>query len=481
MATKSTMTTGAFLEKMLQVEPVLVADFFISNRIVFPKKIKMDIMKNALRAYVVKTRKECLTLDSRKNYRLLWFNIFTEFQLEMLLDEVHDREDIQMDYVRKVYLKILIQMKMNSMDSLKMFVTYLEDQPKIDEGTQLTGSMINTAFRDVFYEAEDEFEGVPKDKFRAIVHNSATQENLNILANKYGITIPEKFSGETLRDYVIQKLKNKGLLTDSLKDEILTAKISEVRKIAVENKIKNIITMNKKETIEYILERVWEDYKEPENQIVYEMSIPINPDEEKYSTLLLQYEQMGGDIQELKKELEQLGGDDRLVAESKLKEKEKELEETKAQLEDITKRFSVLEVRTGAELDNKLYNKFDDRSSYEGLDQQTINNYITNNYSFTDNSTQGEVADNIPEQEFADLNEINEDSESRDIIVANEDFNEQGKELALLEDEQHKLNLIEKLRLMANATGYSALLVTLYVLLMVGVGLAFFLILLAAI
>ena len=481
MATKSTMTTGAFLEKMLQVEPVLVADFFISNRIVFPKKIKMDIMKNALRAYVVKTRKECLTLDSRKNYRLLWFNIFTEFQLEMLLDEVHDREDIQMDYVRKVYLKILIQMKMNSMDSLKMFVTYLEDQPKIDEGTQLTGSMINTAFRDVFYEAEDEFEGVPKDKFRAIVHNSATQENLNILANKYGITIPEKFSGETLRDYVIQKLKNKGLLTDSLKDEILTAKISEVRKIAVENKIKNIITMNKKETIEYILERVWEDYKEPENQMVYEMSIPINPDEEKYSTLLLQYEQMGGDIQELKKELEQLGGDDRLVAESKLKEKEKELEETKAQLEDITKRFSVLEVHTGAELDNKLYNKFDDRSSYEGLDQQTINNYITNNYSFTDNSTQGEVADNIPEQEFADLNEINEDSESRDIIVANEDFNEQGKELALLEDEQHKLDLIEKLRLMANATGYSALLVTLYVLLMVGVGLAFFLILLAAI
>ena len=329
MATKSTMTTGAFLEKMLQIEPVLVADFFISNRIVFPKKIKMDIMKNALRAYVVKTRKECLTLDSRKNYRFLWFNIFSEFQLEMLLDEVNDREDIQMDYVRKLYLKILIQMKMNSMDSLKMFVTYLEDQQKIDEGTKLTGSMINTAFRDVFYEAEDEFEGVPKDKFRAIVHNSATQENLSILANKYGITIPEKFSGDTLRDYVIQKLKNKGLLTEPLKDELLTTKISEVRKIAVENKIKNVITMNKKETIEYILERVWDDYQEPENAMVYEMSIPINPDEEKYSTLLLQYEQMGGDIQELKKELEALGGDDRFIAESKLKEKEKELEELK--------------------------------------------------------------------------------------------------------------------------------------------------------
>ena len=480
MATKSTMTTGAFLEKMLQIEPVLVADFFISNRIVFPKKIKMDIMKNALRAYVVKTRKECLTLDSRKNYRLLWFNIFSEFQLEMLLDEVNDREDIQMDYVRKLYLKILIQMKMNSMDSLKMLVTYLEDQQKIDEGTKLTGSMINTAFRDVFYEAEDEFEGVPKDKFRAIVHNSATQENLSILANKYGITIPEKFSGDTLRDYVIQKLKNKGLLTEPLKDELLTTKISEVRKIAVENKIKNVISMNKKETIEYILERIWDDYQEPENAMVYEMSIPINPDEEKYSTLLLQYEQMGGDIQELRRELEALGGEDRLIAESKLKEKEKELEETKAQLEDITRRFSVLEVRTGDELENKLYNKFDDRSSYEGFDQQTINNYITNNYSYTENNASGEFNDTVPETIFADMNEINEDSESRE-IVQDDAFSEQSKDLALVDEEAHKMDLLEKLRLMASATGYSVLLVVLYVLLMLGVGLAFFLILLAAI
>ena len=490
MATKSTMTTGAFLEKMLQVEPVLVADFFISNRIVFPKKIKMDIMKNALRAYVVKTRKECLTLDSRKNYRLLWFNIFTEFQLEMLLDEVHDREDIQMDYVRKLYLKILIQMKMNSMDSLKMFVTYLEDQQKIDEGTQLTGSMINTAFRDVFYEAEDEFEGVPKDKFRAIVHNSATQENLNILANKYGITIPEKFSGDTLRDYVMQKLKNKGLLTEPLKDELLTAKISEVRKIAVENKIKNVISMNKKETIEYILERVWDDYAEPENAMVYEMSIPINPDEEKYSTLLLQYEQMGGDIQELRRELEALGGEDRLIAESKLKEKEKEFEETKAQLDDITKRFSVLEVRTGDEMDNKLYNEFDDKKAYEGLDQQTINNYETNNYSFN--------ADHIPD----DLNigdiptatpvDENFNDENRDIAIIEEPYEGYNNAVSIYEETKHVSELpslideedqdfMTKLKAMATSTGYSSLLMVIYFIFMILVGIGVFFILAAII
>lgn len=150
-------------------------------------------------------------------------------------------------------------------------------------------------------------------------------------------------------------------------------------------------------------------------------------------------------------------------------------------MEDITKRFSVLEVRTGDELENKLYNKFDDRSSYEGFDQKTINNYITNNYSYTENSVSGEFNDTAPEAIFADMNEVNEDSESREIIVQDDAFSEQNKELALVDEEAHKMDLLEKLRLMASATGYSVLLVVLYVLLMLGVGLAFFLILLAAI
>ena len=288
----------------------------------------------------------------------------------------------------------------------------------------------------------------------------------------------------------MQKLKNKGLLTEPLKDELLTTKISEVRKIAVENKIKNVISMNKKETIEYILERVWDDYTEPENAMVYEMSIPINPDEEKYSTLLLQYEQMGGDIQELRRELEALGGEDRLIAESKLKEKEKELEETKAQLDDITKRFSVLEVRTGDEMDNKLYNEFDDKKAYEGLDQQTINNYETNNYSFN--------ADHIPD----DLNigdiptatpvDENFNDENRDIAIIEEPYEGYNNAVSIYEETKHVSELpslideedqdfMTKLKAMATSTGYSSLLMVIYFIFMILVGIGVFFILAAII
>ena len=106
------LTTGQFLEKMLKVSPVEIADFFKQEKMTFLKDIKMSIMRNALRAYVVKTRQECLTLDSRKNYRLLSFNVLSEFQLELLLDEVQDNEAIQTDYIKKLYLKILIQLKL---------------------------------------------------------------------------------------------------------------------------------------------------------------------------------------------------------------------------------------------------------------------------------------------------------------------------------------------------------------------------------
>ena len=362
------LTTGQFLEKMLKVSPVDIADFFKQEKITFLKEIKMSIMRNALRAYVVKTRQECLTLDSRKNYRLLWFNVLSEFQLELLLDEVQDNEAIQTDYIKKLYLKILIQLKLTTMDTLKKFVEYLDTKEQMPEGTIIVARDVNTAFRDIFIEADGEFEGISLDKFRAIIHNSATQENINALGEKYGIKVPEKFSGDLVRDYVIQKLKNRHQLTDELKEKIETSKIAEVRQIAVENGVKNVISLNKKESIEYVLERVLPDYEEPKSNAVYEMPIPINPDEEKYSTLLLQYEQVGDEIQELQNAITGLSGLDKEQAEIKLREKELELAETKEKLNEITDKLSVLELRSGEELNNDIYGQFDNQAAVKGYD-----------------------------------------------------------------------------------------------------------------
>lgn len=234
------------------------------------------------------------------------------------------------------------------------------------ENTIIVARDVNTAFREVFIEGEGEFEGIPLDKFRAIIHNSATQENINALGEKYGIKVPEKFSGDLVRDYVIQKLKNRNQLTDELKEKIETSKIAEVRQIAVENGIKNVISLNKKESIEYVLERVLENYEEPKSNAVYEMPIPINPDEEKYSTLLLQYEQVGDEIQELQNAITGLSGLDKEAAEIKLREKELELAETKEKLNEITDKLSVLELRSGEELNNDIYGQFDNQAAVKG-------------------------------------------------------------------------------------------------------------------
>ena len=456
------LTTGEFLEKMLVVEPATIANFFQTENLTFPKKIKMDIMKNALRAYVVKTRKECLTLDSRKNYRLLWFNIFTEFQLEMLLDEVASNDEIQMDFIKKLYLKILIQLKIDAMPLLKKFVEYLDSQDTIIEGTVIVANDVNTAFRGIFVEAENEFEGVPLENFRAIIHNSATQEGMNYLGNKYGIVIPKKFSGDYVKDYVMHKLKNKGLLTDELKERLENAKSTEARKIAVENGIKNVITLNKKEIIEYILERVLSDYKEPENDSVYEMTIPINPDEEKYSTLLLQYEQMGGDIKVLREALNDLSGNDKSDAEEKLRQKEAELEETRAQLDDITKKFSVLELRSGTELDNKIYGDFNQAAANGGYSESDLNSQSS-----------------VPNVNMAPQNNQNA------LVLKDDNFedfmNDSNLPAFFNNDADDEAGFLDKIKSMASFSGYSILIILIHILIMLGIGVGVFLILYAAI
>ena len=456
-----TLTTGEFLEKMLKVEPAIISDFFVKQGIAFPKKIKIDIMRNALRDYVVKTRKECLTLDSRKNYRLLWFNTFTEFQLEDLFDEVAENQAIQNDYVKKLYLKVLIELKTLSMDSLKLFVSYLDSQPANQVFETTLANEVNVAFRPMFVESEGEFEGVPYEQFRAIVHNSTTQNDLDKLGAKYGITIPKKFSGEYVRDYVMQKMKNKGLLTDDMKAQLETAKATEVRKIAVANGIKNVITLNKKETIEYILERVIPNYQEPESEMVYEMTIPINPDEEKYSTLLLQYEQMGGEIQNLKDSVQDMSEAGKAEAEAKLKEKEAELADTRAKLDEITKKFSVLEIRSGKELENNIFKAYDQKAATAGYDltAQSVP------------QVQPQMATQMPSQ--------------NQLILADDATAFQPSTLpafydpdAIYDDDEA---FMDKLRAMASVSGYSILIVVLHILVMLGIGAAVFCILFAAI
>ena len=98
------------------------------------------------------------------------------------------------------------------------------------------------------------------------------------------------------------------------------------------------------------------------------MPIPINPDEEKYSTLLLQYEQVGDEIQELQNAITGLSGLDKEQAEIKLREKELELAETKEKLNEITDKLSVLELRSGEELNNDIYGQFDNQAAVKGYD-----------------------------------------------------------------------------------------------------------------
>ena len=137
-----------------------------------------------------------------------------------------------------------------------------------------------------------------------------------------------------------------------------------------------------------------------------------------------------------------------------------------------------------------MYNEFDDKKAYEGLDQQTINNYETNNYSFN--------ADHIPD----DLNigdiptgtpvDENFNDENRDIAIIEEPYEGYNNAVSIYEETKHVSELpslideedqdfMTKLKAMAASTGYSSLLMVIYFIFMILVGIGVFFILAAII
>ena len=64
----------------------VVVDILKENKVSLPRKVRMDAMRATLRPSIIKTRTECLTLDQKLNYRLLWFNDFSEEQMSFYFE-----------------------------------------------------------------------------------------------------------------------------------------------------------------------------------------------------------------------------------------------------------------------------------------------------------------------------------------------------------------------------------------------------------
>lgn len=327
-------------------------NFLIENNIKISKKIKLVSLINVLRLDVITTRKNCLMLDNRKNYRLLWFHLFTEFQLEELFYEFETKELLK-DYVFNIVKGIILNLYMVNKNYISK-IKLLKEQ-KCDY--TITFDKFNEEFKKIEYESEDSFEGVKLEKIRAILYNSATTEEIKKLGQKYSVDIPETFNGDQLKNYLISKLRVFQKLTDDLENIILSSSTTKAREIAKNYNI-NTLKLNKKECIEFILQNVLEDrYTLPLSDLDYEMAIPIDVNNEKYSQLLFEYEKVNNELVILREKLKNSEELNKKAIEDMILEKESLKEEYDIKLKDFKTEINHEEFTQALQNDTKQVGK----------------------------------------------------------------------------------------------------------------------------
>lgn len=307
-----------------------------------PRYLRMNAMKNVLREYVNKTRYECLMLDSRKNYRLLWFKIFSEFQLNSLFNEFNNK-DISKKYLNLLFKNILGYLEKTDKNKKIQLEELLFKNQKTKE-KQLVDNieMYNKTLDIFFFDEENCIDGHLISDFRPIIYNSATQKEIQALGMKYNIRIPDKLNSNDLKEYVKSKLVVKNILHKY--SDFDSLRISQIREIAKKENIYVAITLNKQESIEYILQRYEKtknNYKIPLNKSVYQMNIPIDQDEDKYHYLYVELSKQKDEVKRLRKSLngktfEEKNKIIQIIEEKELliKKQNKELEELKIKLEN---------------------------------------------------------------------------------------------------------------------------------------------------
>ena len=348
---KLTLSSGEFVVSELasRIKAIPAAEllkFFKDRNLSFDRRVRMAAMRTALRPFVLKTRYECLTLDSRLNYRLLWFNVFSEYQMSIFFSQFDD-EKMQTSYAEDLFSHMIYSLAeddKNEMVLVELIELADKYQKSVGKRIKIDPDKLNAQMEELFIDLEGMLDGLEMKDFRPILYNSATKDQLIGLGKKYGIEVPNKLSGDGLREYVRGMLEVSGLLTPENEETCKSGRSTDIKALAAANDIKIAIELNKKQVIEFILQRASTTkgmYVLPESESVYEMSIPSNDDEKRYEKLLSEANTLEMELAKAKDDISNLKGKEREEMEKLIAEKEKEAEEKNELLNQLQQRLDA--------------------------------------------------------------------------------------------------------------------------------------------
>lgn len=262
------------LNKLIYLDPKKVTEFFSKIGFTVPRALRIGVLKDVLRDQVQKTRYERRTLADELNYRLSWFNEFTELQLENLLI-FYDKQSINLNYYETLWIKLIdymIEKSISKIDLEQLFeLAFSEENDKLYH-TKTYNETINP----IFFDEPNTIDGQSLEKIRPVLYKSSTVNEIRELGSKYKVDVPRRLKKAQLAEIILGELKDRGELTDKLEKEIKDMSVIIMQRFAKDHNIKASTELKKEEVIEFVLanaNQTKEAYYEPSSEASYNLEV----------------------------------------------------------------------------------------------------------------------------------------------------------------------------------------------------------------
>lgn len=254
-----------------------VVSFFQSLGLLVPRKLRMIALRSVLDNVVRSKQIVSQTLSDEVNYRLSWYDNFSESQLEGLLPLFKD-DDLEKNYRVNLWLRLLTYMFDKQVSESDFFNLIDESKnhfanvgPVFEETTEY-----NQNLNPIFFDEPNKIDGLSPEIFRPVLFKSSTLVELREIGKKFNVDVPRRLKKNELQDIILRELKNNNEYTPEIEEKVKKMAVIQLQRFAKDHNIKASIELKKEEIIEYILsnaEGTRELYFIPEHPGVYESII----------------------------------------------------------------------------------------------------------------------------------------------------------------------------------------------------------------
>ena len=262
-------------QSLAKLEPKKILEFFFSQNITGIARVRrIRLLKDVLFPYVVKTRQKLQSLASELNYRLSWFRIYSEYELENLLIYFNSKA-LNRQYLDELWCLFLNVMKENNVPDSDILKLVKQAEKSTYEPVKAIHEF-NKGIWPLFKDPENVLDGLTPEEFRPVLFNSSTVKEIRELGKKYDVNVPFRLRKKQFIENIVEELKKRNEFDLDVEKEIEAKNVIQLERFCIDRKIPISSELKKEEIIEYILSHAAQtkgSYFVPEDHLGYELTL----------------------------------------------------------------------------------------------------------------------------------------------------------------------------------------------------------------